>query len=216
MRYPTCVLVSLEFRLHQRLHREQHGAVNVVEKVQRGQQDQRGPGIEFALGHLGEEYNMQPFQSAELGNFASEILAPLRMTGASRARPSGHNDRRDSASGTEISLHLSPHRFCPAHHIFQHAIDDVLLKDPQVAIGLQIFLQGLQLQAMLVRHVADGDGAEIRQAGLGADRGELGIVNDDFVSGKLVRPGFDRGKIVVESGLRRGPRYSVAFGIALL
>src|SRR6185312_14106309 len=31
----------------------------VVEKVQRGQQDQRRPGIKFALGHLGKEYNMQ-------------------------------------------------------------------------------------------------------------------------------------------------------------
>ena len=57
---------ELEFGLHQRLHREQHGSVNVVEKVQRGQEDQRGPGIEFALGHLGKEYNMQPFESAEL------------------------------------------------------------------------------------------------------------------------------------------------------
>ena len=49
---------ELEFALHQRLHREQHRAINVVEKVQRRQDDQRGPGIEFAFGHLGKEYSM--------------------------------------------------------------------------------------------------------------------------------------------------------------
>jgi len=33
-----------------------------------------------------------------------------------------------------------------------------------------------------------------------ADRGEFGIVHDDLVAGKLVRPGFNLRKIVVEPG----------------
>ncbi len=49
---------ELEFVLHQRLHCKQHGTINVVQKVQRRQDDERGPGIEFALGHLAKEYNM--------------------------------------------------------------------------------------------------------------------------------------------------------------
>ena len=43
--------------------------------------------------------------------------------------------------------------------------------------------------------------AEVGQAGLGADGGKLGIVDDDFVAGKLVLPGLDGGKGEVEPGL---------------
>ena len=51
---------EMKFALHQRLHRKQHRSVDVVEEVQRRQDDERGPGIEFALGHLAKEYNMAP------------------------------------------------------------------------------------------------------------------------------------------------------------
>ena len=47
--------------------------------------------------------------------------------------------------------------------VLQDAVDDVLLKNPQVAISEQVFLQRLQLQAAAVGHVADGDHAEVRQ-----------------------------------------------------
>jgi hypothetical protein len=36
--------------------------------------------------------------------------------------------------------------------------------------------------------------AEVGKAGLGADRGELGIVDEDFVGAELVLPGFDGGE----------------------
>ncbi len=52
-------VAEVKFVPHQGLHRKQDGAVDVVEKVQRGQQDQRRPGIKFALGHLGKEYNTE-------------------------------------------------------------------------------------------------------------------------------------------------------------
>ena len=51
-------VAEMKFVPHQRLHRKQDGAVDVVEKVERGREDQRRPGINFALGHLGKEYNM--------------------------------------------------------------------------------------------------------------------------------------------------------------
>jgi len=37
---PELGVAAVEFRLHQRLHRKQHRAVNVVEEIQRGQQQQ--------------------------------------------------------------------------------------------------------------------------------------------------------------------------------
>ena len=50
-------VAEVELRLHQRLHGKQYRAVNVVQKVQRGQQGQRRSGIEFGRRHLAWEYN---------------------------------------------------------------------------------------------------------------------------------------------------------------
>ena len=78
------------------------------------------------------------------------------------------------------------------------------LKDAQAAVVEQIFLQRLELQAILARHVADGQQAEVGQAGFGADAGELGVVDQDLVAGKLVFPDVDRRERIVEPGGRVG------------
>jgi hypothetical protein len=54
---------------------------------------------------------------------------------------------------------------------------------------------------MLVWHVADGKYAEVRQSGLGADRGELRDDHYYFVAGKLVWPGLDLGKLGIQTRL---------------
>ena len=46
----------MEFTLHQRLHRKQNRTIDVVEQVQRREQNERSPGIKFRLGHLAKEY----------------------------------------------------------------------------------------------------------------------------------------------------------------
>jgi len=52
-------------------------------------------------------------------------------------------------------------------------VDHVLLEDAQVAVSEHIQLQALELQAQLVGHVADGDGAMIGQAGARTNGSEL-------------------------------------------
>src|SRR5579872_7097891 len=47
---------EMEFTLHQRLHREQNRTVDVVEEIQRREQDERAPGIKFCLRHLAKKY----------------------------------------------------------------------------------------------------------------------------------------------------------------
>ena len=51
-------LGHMKLILHQRLNREQHVAIHVVEQVQRGQHDQRGARMKFGGGHGSSEYNM--------------------------------------------------------------------------------------------------------------------------------------------------------------
>jgi hypothetical protein len=87
-----------------------------------------------------------------------------------------------------------PHRIAGLHHVFKNLVHDVFLKDAEIPVAEQILFERFQLQTALARHVADGQNAEVGQAGLGADRGQLRIVDLNLVSGKLVLPGLDGGK----------------------
>lgn len=120
----------------------------------------------------------------------------------------GFNHRRDAAARAEVANNFCPDRITGFHYIVEHLVDDVFLEDAEIAVGEEIFLEGLELEATLAGHVADGDAAEVGQSGLGADAGELWIVNEDFVRGKLVWPGFDGGKLGVETG------FCVVVGVA--
>jgi hypothetical protein len=62
----------------------------------------------------------------------------------------------------------------------------------------KVFLKRLQFQAEFSGHVADFQNAKVRQAGLGADGGELRHVNQNFIGGKLIRPSIDFREAVVE------------------
>src|SRR5437868_8613973 len=118
--------------------------------------------------------------------------------------------RPDAAPGTEITFNDCPNGFRGAHYIFQYLVYDVLLKDAEVAIGEEVFLQGLQFEALPIGHVADGERAEIWQASLGTDGGEFRDIDHDLVSGKLIWPGLDRGKVRVQTGF--GMRLGVSLG----
>ncbi len=63
-------------------------------------------------------------------------------------------------------------------------------------------MSDLKLEAALAGHVANGEDAEVGQAGLGANAGQLGVVDLDLIAGKLIAPGFDGGKLEVEAGFR--------------
>src|SRR6476469_370178 len=122
--------------------------------------------------------------------------------------PPGFNRGTDPATGTKHTLHDCPRWFHGTHHVFQHLVYDVFLKDAQIAIVQQVFLKRLEFQAKLAGHVADFQNAEIGQASLGTDRGELRHVNENFVSGKLVGPGIDFRETMVQPG------FCVIVGIA--
>src|SRR6266699_142177 len=107
--------------------------------------------------------------------------------------PFREHDRGNPSSGTKVAFYFSPHWTRPSHNIIQHLIDNVLLKNPEITIGLQIFLKRFEFQTKFVGHVADGNHAEIRQSRLRADRSKFRVLYKNLVSGKLVGPGFDLG-----------------------
>src|ERR1700727_2711659 len=84
--------------------------------------------------------------------------------------------------------------------VVEDLVDDVLLEDAEVAIGEEVLLEGLQIHALFAGHVTDGEAAEVGEAGLGADGGELGGVDEDLAGLELIGPGLDGGEFGVEAG----------------
>src|SRR4051812_47297444 len=106
----------------------------------------------------------------------------------------------EAATGVELAAHFAPDGFGGTDNVFEYTVDDVFLEYADIAIGRHVFLERLQLKAIILRHVADPDNAEIWQSGLGADGGELGDVDLNLVSWVLVGPRFNLRQRGIESG----------------
>ncbi len=91
----------------------------------------------------------------------SSALSTRRLPSAPGGRDQGSSSRR---AATNRRSPWRATRLGGLHHVVQHAVDHVLLKDSQVAILVQVHLVRLQLQTQLIGHVAQHDLAEIRQA----------------------------------------------------
>jgi hypothetical protein len=51
-------IAQMKLILHQRLHREQHVAVRIIEQVECREDNQRGARLEISLSHRSSEYSM--------------------------------------------------------------------------------------------------------------------------------------------------------------
>src|SRR5579884_580905 len=136
--------------------------------------------------------------AAGLGSCA---LLSVAAFGCCRMRPPSFNGGSNSSAWAEDSAHHCPFGISGAYYIVQNSVDDVFLKDAEIAVAGQIFFQRLQLQAAFARHVAQCEHAEIGESGFRTDGCEFRNINLDFVSRELVRPGLDFREIEIESRL---------------
>jgi hypothetical protein len=132
----------------------------------------------------------------------------LFLRGGFGARVGGGDDGGDAAAGAEVAYDNGPDGVAGFDDVVENLVDDVFLEDAQVAVGEEILLEGLEFEAALAGHVADGETAEVGETRFGADAGELGIVHEDLVGLELVLPGFDGGEGGVEAG------FGVVVGVA--
>src|SRR5450432_78768 len=116
--------------------------------------------------------------------------------------PGGGDQGTEPAARREVADHGGADGVGGLDHVAEHAVHDVLLKNPQIAVGQQVHLIRLEFEAALTGDVAQHELAEIGQTGLGAHRGELRHDDLDFVIGILVGPGFDFGQRGVHAAAR--------------
>ncbi len=168
-----------------------------------GTQSGEGELCSASLLHFRATFNRDWLRS---GALVSDGLLFLR--GGFGARVGSGNDGGDAAAGAEVAYDNGPDGIAGFDDVVEDLVDDVFLEDAEVAVGEEVFLEGLELQAALAGHVADGEAAEVGEARLGADAGELGVVDEDLVGLELVLPGFDGGEGGVEAG------FGVVVGVA--
>src|ERR1035437_401628 len=138
--------------------------------------------------------------SIAISSALSTGCPPGRTLGCSPGgTPRGGDQRAQPPARREIADHGGAHRLGCRHHIPQHAVDHVLLKNPQIAVLEQVHLVRFQLQAQLVGNVAQHQLAEIRQPGFGSHATELWLYDLNFVIAKLVGPGLDPGQCGIEA-----------------
>src|SRR6266705_2410560 len=127
--------------------------------------------------------------------------------GTSARKPlwvSGFDGAPQTPAGGEVADDPGVDRPTDGHKVFQDPVHGVLVEDAEVAEGVDVQFQGLQLHAELVRHVDDADRAEVGQPGLGADGRVFRHLDGDLVPLELVWPGLDGRQLGLEpaAGMR--------------
>ena len=86
-----------------------------------------------------------------------------------------------SAAGGEVGGYGHFFGGAGADQVVEDFVGEGFVEDSLVAVGLEVEFECFQLEAELAGVVGDGDGAEVWLAGLGAEAGEFGADNLDFV-----------------------------------
>lgn len=109
------------------------------------------------------------------------MLWAFSAAGGGSGALGGGDGEGDAAAGTEFACDLHPARLAGLHEVGEDAVYDLFVERVMAAEGIEVELQGLALDAELVRDVADADVAEVGLAGHGAEARELGTVEEYLV-----------------------------------
>jgi len=115
---------------------------------------------------------------------------PRGFHGIYQSGVGGFDGAAEAAAGGEFPDDGGGDGFAGFDHIGQYFIDGVFIEDAEIAVAMHIDFERFEFEAMLIRHVGEVDGSEIRQAGLGANGGVFGDFNGDDVPRVLIGPGF--------------------------
>ena len=101
--------------------------------------------------------------------------------------------RGDPSTGRPDRDHPTTPRLARHHEVVEQPIRHGFVEDALIAEPLQIQFERFQLDARLIGHVRERDGAEVGLPGFGANAGELGADDLDGVvaSGSWVGKSFE-------------------------
>ena len=124
-----------------------------------------------------------------------------------KSGPAREDGSGKAAARCELAADDTPFRVNRGDNVLEDFVDRVFVKNAQAAVSQQIHFQGLELDAVFLGHVLDGDGAEIGQARFGAHGRVFGKLGSDDVAWELIWPSFEFRQFRVDAGA------SVFFGL---
>src|SRR5438445_896759 len=85
-------------------------------------------------------------------------------------------------------------RLAGRHEVLQDTVHGILIENAEIAVGVDIHLEGLQFHASFIGPIADADRAEVGKAGFRTDGRVLRHLDRDLIILKLIRPRLNLGK----------------------
>src|SRR5713101_3891765 len=113
--------------------------------------------------------------------------------------PASKDRGGQAAARREFAANDAPFGSDGVQDVTENLIHGIFIKNAQIAVSEQIHFQGLQFDALFLRHVLDGDGAEVGETGLWAYRGILGEARGNHVARILIWPSFELGQFGVDT-----------------
>lgn len=101
------------------------------------------------------------------------------------------NLTRESSARGERTGHGCPYRTAGCDDVLKDTVHRVLIENAQIPVRVDVHFEGLEFKALLVRHVVERDGAEVRQIRFRANRRVLRNLDRNFISLILIRESFD-------------------------
>src|SRR5580693_4492597 len=106
-------------------------------------------------------------------------------------RPASEDRSGQTATRSKLATHHTPLRAYSCNDIMENLVHGVFIEDPEIAIGEEVHLESLELDAVFVRQVLNGDGAVVWHAGFRANGTVLRKTRGDDVAPILVGPGVE-------------------------
>src|SRR5439155_25775381 len=106
--------------------------------------------------------------------------------GDGRLRIVGFDGAPQAPAGGELADDTGVDRQAGGNEVSQNSVHGILVEDADVAVGVDIQFQGLQLHAQLVRHIDDADRAKVGEPGLGADGRVFRHLDGDLIALELI------------------------------
>src|SRR5713101_5073698 len=117
----------------------------------------------------GTSFKTEAYLASACLRIRSLPRAPL-LARADRG-PAGEDGGGEATAGGEFAANDAPFGADGGDDVAENFVDGVFVEDAEVAIGEEIHFERFELDAIFFGHVLNGDGAEVREAGLGADGG---------------------------------------------
>jgi len=105
----------------------------------------------------------------------------------------GGHGQGDSSPRIKLTRHVHLAGFDGFDEVFEDTIDDLFVEGGVIAEGEEVEFERLAFETETMGNIVDGDDAEIRLTGDGAEGGEFGAMEPDMVGavGVGVLEGFE-------------------------